>query len=263
MKKFLIITVLTFYAGTLYAHPYEAFNAMLWNYEYDGYGTRSKAKAQNYLDELAKDVGQAIGGGSYGVGGNLDTFGFTMSIKMSYQQVTTDDVIVTRHGDTAIYYPIIQGEFLLSEKVTGLARISYSNDSFVFGGGAKYLVYEGYDYIPTVSAQSIYNYVITDADDPFRGYTNERRVKFNAWNIKTAVTAYFGDVPYVQPYALLSYDVTGLHAVTSDRAGMSAIVSGIGYGVGGQIVISPLNLSFTLSVYEDRINYNFGIFFGF
>ncbi|MDR1195532.1 MAG: hypothetical protein LBL00_03545 [Endomicrobium sp.] len=260
MKKFLIFAVLTFCAGTLYAHPYEAFNVMLMRNEIQGYGAGSKSKAQRYLDEFAKDVGQAIAGGSYGVGGNLDTFGFTMSIKMSYQQVTTDDVIVTRHGDTAIYYPIIQGEFLLSENVTGLARISYYNDSFVFGGGAKYLLYEGYDYIPTVSAQSIYNYAITDTDDPF---TLERRVKFNAWNIKTAVTAYFGDVPYVQPYALLSYDVTGLHAVTSDRAGMSSIVSGVGYGVGGQIIINPLNLSFTLSVYEDRINYNFGIFFGF
>ncbi|MDR2426172.1 MAG: hypothetical protein LBD46_03185 [Endomicrobium sp.] len=263
MKKFLIMALLVFYSGTLFAHPYEAFNIMLFQYEFDGYGSGSRAKAQRYLDELAKDVGQAIAGGSYGVVGNFDTLGFTMSIKMSYQQVTTADVIVMRNGDTAIYYPIIQSEFFLSEKMTGIARISYSNDSFVAGGGVKYLLYEGYDYIPTISAQSIYNYLLADADDPYKLTTGENRVKFNAWNIKTAVTAYFGDIPYIQPYAFLSYDITGLHAVTSNRAGMSSIISGIGYGIGGQMVLSPLNLSFTLSVYEYRINYNFGIFFNF
>jgi hypothetical protein len=263
-KIFLTLIFVFIFSLNAFAHPYEAFNlVMSRSIPSQVGGTSRDSDADKILDKFAKDVGQAIGGGSLGSGVGLDTFGFNLSIKMSYQQVTSEDVIVNKNGDTAIYYPIVQGEFLLSENLSGIARLSYSNDSFVFGGGVKYKLNDGYGYIPTVSLQSVYDYLIADVDDPYKFYTGFNRIKFNAWNLKNAVMAFFPETPYVKPYVFLSYDVTGLSAITSDRAGFSSIVSGAGYGAGGTVSLEPLNLNFTLSMYDGSPNYNFGIFFGF
>ncbi|AKL97537.1 hypothetical protein [Endomicrobium proavitum] len=260
MKKIIISFVCLFvFAVSAFAHPYEMVNFFM------NKAVTGDAQAKSLLSEFAKDVGQAISGGAYGVGGNLDTFGFTLSIKMSYQQLLTNDLIATRLGDSAINYPIIQGEFLLSENLTGIGRISYSNDSYVIGAGARYLAYEGYDYIPTISVQSVFNYMIANVPvQDARAYVpNQGRVEFHSWNLKTAPTFYFQDVPYVQPYFFVSFDVTELNLLSSDRSGLSTYAYGVGYGLGAQAKIEPLNLSFTLSVYESRLNYNFGVFVGF
>ena len=268
MKKiFIVFATLVFCTVSVFAHPYEAFNIVMsrnpgwFGSEFEG--TLDDSLARKRLDEFAKNVGQAIGGGAFGSSAGLDTFGFNLSAKMSYQQVTSDDVITNRNGDGGIYYPIVQGEFLLSEYLTGVARISYSNDSFLFGGGFKYRLNDGYGYIPTVSIQSIYNYLVTDADDPYRVFTGYDRVKFNAWNLKNAVIAFFPEVPYFNPYVFVSYDVTGLHAITSERHGSSSIISGAGYGAGGTISLEPINLGFSISMYDGNPNYNFGVLFGF
>jgi len=262
MKKiFIVFAALVFCTVNVFAHPYEAFNIVMSRDWF--YGTPNNSAADKKLDKFTKDVGQAIGGGSFGDSAGLDTFGFNLSIKMSYQQVTSEDAIVNKNGDTAIYYPIIQGEFLISEYLSGIARLSYSNDSFVFGGGFKYRLNDGYGNIPTVSIQSIYNYLIADLDDPYKGLTGYDRVGFNAWNLKNAVIAVFPEIPYIKPYVFLSYDVTGLHAISSDRSGASSIVSGAGYGAGGTISLEPVNLGFSISMYDGSPNYNFGILFGF
>ena len=266
-KMFAAAFFIAFCAINVFAHPYEAFNLILSRSRkvaFSGYATIvNDADAEKILDEFAKNVGQAMGGGSFGNSPGLDTFGFNLSIKMSYQQVASNDAIVNKNGDTAIYYPIIQGEFLIYENLAGISRFSYSNDSFVLGGGLKYKLNDGYGYVPTVSLQSIYGYLIADIDDPYKFITDFNRIKFNAWNIKNALLAFFPETPYVKPYVFLSYDITGLHAITSDRAGASSIVYGIGYGAGGTIALDPVNLNFTISMYDGSPNYNFGIFFGF
>ncbi|MDR3113571.1 MAG: hypothetical protein LBU09_04270 [Endomicrobium sp.] len=270
MKKMFAAAVLIAFASVgVFAHPYEAFNIVMSRSPYLvslGANTDDSV-ADKKLDKFASNVGQAIGGGSFGNSFGLTSFGFNLSIKMSYQQVGSEDAIVNKNGDTAIYYPIIQGEFSVFENLTSVARFSYSNDSFVFGGGFKYKLNDGYGYIPTLSVQSIYNYLIADIDDVYKFLPKEiynyDRIKFNAWNLKNAVMAFFPETPYVKPYVFLSYDITGLHAITSDRAGASSIVSGIGYGAGGTISLDPVNLNFTISMYDGSPNYNFGIFFGF
>jgi len=260
MKKiFVFAALMIFCSSAAFAHPYEMFNVVMSTNPY--FGTPSDSLADKYLNKFAKDVGQAIAGGSFGAGVGLDAFGFNLSLKMSYQQVTAEDAIVNKEGDAGVYYPIIQGEFALKEKLTGIARLSYSNDTYVVGGGLRYMFYEGYDYVPTVSFQSVYNYLIADFDDP-TGV--EKKVQFNLWNFKNSVLAsFFPETPYVKPYVFVSFDVTGFHAVSSDRKGSSVVVPGVGYGAGGSIAINPINLNFTISMYDGSPNYNFGVFFGF
>ncbi|MDR1942347.1 MAG: hypothetical protein LBQ47_08480, partial [Endomicrobium sp.] len=125
-KIFLPVCFIALFVSSAFAHPYEAFN-----YVMSRYVTPDDSEANRIFEQFTKDVGQAIGGGSYGNSSGIDTFGFNMSIKMSYQQVTSENAIVNKNGDTAIYYPVVQGDFGLAEKLLGVARLSYSNDSYV------------------------------------------------------------------------------------------------------------------------------------
>jgi len=261
MKKILLsfICVLVF-AGAAFAHPYQSVNYFMLR----GI-TPSDSDAKNLLNEFATDVGQAISGASYGVGGNLDTFGFNLSLKVSYQQLLTNSIIANHLGDSAISYPIVQGEFALTDNLIGIGRLSYANDSYVFGAGGRYLIYQGYGYIPTISLQSVFNYMVADVEvNDYRVYVPwQPTVQFTAWDWKTSPMFYFQDVPYVQPYLFVSFDVAGVNLLSSDRTGMGTIVTGFGYGVGAQAKINPLTFSFTLSVLESRLNYNFAVSYGF
>jgi hypothetical protein len=247
MRKVLPLAfLLLFLAKTVYADPFDAFNYIL-NYSAD------RPAAQKLLDYFAEDLGQAIAGGAYGVGGNFGMAGVKLSLKVSYQQVSKSDLIIRTSGDTVLTYPIVQGEFVISEKLDGILRLSHMHSSTIFGGGLSCDIYESYeDYIPSVLIQSVYNFVM--ADDGFN--------KFNGWNLKTSPVAFFGRVPYVQPYAFLSYDITGVTAKSSVLEGLSSMVEGFGYGAGGSLMVGTVNINFSISMYKGEPNYNFGVFIG-
>lgn len=239
-----------------FSEPYDAFDFVLNGIYNDSGDPKLKEKlAQKYLDAFTKDIGQAISGGSYGIGGNLGISGLnmTLSLKVSVQDVSNDNIIVKTTGDSTIIYPILQAEFGFMERFDAIGRISYGNRSTVLGGGLRYTILKSEDemYIPTVSVQSVYNYLI--ANDNEYG-------KFNAWNLKNGVTAYFGLIPYIQPYVFLTYDFTALKPVSSSYSYLSSKADGIGYGAGANVKLEMLNLSFSVSMYESRPNYNFGIF---
>ncbi len=247
MKKVLILsTFFMFCSAAVFAGPYDAFNWTLNN-------APTESIAQDYLDAFAKDVGQAIAGGSYGVGAGLGSLGVYLSIKMSYQQVSNDDRIVRNSGEDSIIYPIVQGEIRLPYKFDAILRISNMNETTLLGGGLRYEVLEGRDLIiPTVSAQSVYNYLIADSSE----------YKFNAWNLKTGVTAFFGEIPVIQPYVFVSFDVTGLKPISSDYSNLSSQVYGAGYGIGANLSLGMLNITGSISMYDSQPNYNFGLFIG-
>ncbi|MCL2390664.1 MAG: hypothetical protein FWD54_00565 [Endomicrobia bacterium] len=247
MKKVLYLPfLLLFFAGTAYADPFDLFNYFLNT-------APNRPAAQKLLDYFAEDIGQAIAGGSYGVGGDLGLMGVKLSIKMSYQQISQDNEIIRAVGETTLTYPVIQGEFGIFEDFDGILRLSNMNNSTLLGGGVRYRIREGDDmFVPTISIQSVYNFLIADDGDN----------KFNAWNLKTSPTAYFGQIPYIQPYVFISYDVTSLTAKSSARSGLSSLVDGFGYGAGGNLSLGTVNVTGAISMYNGNANYNFGIFIG-
>ncbi|MCL1901645.1 MAG: hypothetical protein FWG57_07985 [Endomicrobia bacterium] len=259
MKKLLLSAFLiTFCAGFAKAGPFDAFNHVLNLIAYNSGGSKDGERlAQRYLDVLAKDVGQAISGGSYGVGGNLriSDLNLMLSLKVSYQDVATDNFIVRTSGETSITYPIIHAEYAFAERYDAIARASYFNSSALFGGGLRYkiLVSEDEIYIPTLSVQSVYTHIF---------YSDGELGKFNAWNLKTGTTAFFGLIPYIQPYVFLTYDFMGLNPGSSYYSHLSARAQGFGYGAGANIKMDMLNISVSVSMYDNLPNISFGVFVG-
>jgi hypothetical protein len=178
-----------------------------------------------------------------------------LSLKMSYQSVSDDNLIVRRSGDSAIYYPIIHAEIGFLEKYDAIARISYFNDSTLLGGGLRYqiLTSEDFMYIPSVSVQSVYSYLI---------YDSSHYGKFNLWNLKTGATAYFGLIPYIQPYVFLTYDISALKPVTSYYSYLSSEEHGFGYGLGANVKLEFFSVSVSVSIYDNQPNVTFGAFVG-
>lgn len=252
------VFIILFFAGNVFAGPYDAFNYTLNKIAHDSGGSKAGKKlAQKYLDAFTKDLGQAISGGSYGVGGGIgiSDLNLFLSLKMSYQEVSNDNAIVRTSGDSAIYYPIVQAELGFLERYNAIIRLSYFNDSALFGGGLRYniLISEDEMYIPSISVQSVYNYVI---------YNENSYGKFNAWNLKTGATAHFGLIPYIQPYVFLTYDITSLKPVTSYYSNLSSQEHGFGYGLGANVKVEPLNISVSVSMYDNQPNISFGVFIG-
>lgn len=256
---FCAVLVLLIGSTAAFAAPYDAFDFVLNSISIDpSLSPKGREKrAQKYLDVFTKDVGQAISGGATGVGGNLgiSDLNLTLSLKMSYQEAASDDIIVRKSGDSAIYYPIVQAELGFLEKFDAIMRLSYFNNSALLGGGLRYGILKSEDemYIPTISVQSVYNYLIDD---------NKEYGKFNVWNLKTGTTAYFGLIPYVQPYVFVTYDITALKPVSSYYSYLSSEAYGFGYGAGANLKIETLNITFSVSMYDGQPNYNFGVFVG-
>jgi hypothetical protein len=260
MKKIILsVFLLAFFAGLSAAEPYDAFDAFL-NMINSIPGMSKRAKkdmAQKYLDIFTKDVGQAISGGSSGIGGNLgiSDLNLNLSLKMSYQETSKDNRIVRVTGESAIYYPIIQAEMGFIERFDAIARMSYFNSSALFGGGLRYKILESEEemHIPSVYVQSVYTYLIND---------NSSYGKFNVWNLKTGTTAYFGLIPYIQPYVFVTYDITALKPLTSYYSDLSSKAYGFGYGAGANLKIEMLNISVSVSMYDNQPNVSFGVFIG-
>jgi hypothetical protein len=248
MKKALaLVTAVLLFSGTVFANPYEDFNKVLDSSKI------SKSRAQRYLDALANDVGQAIAAGSFGIGSSLGLLGLYTSLKVSYQQISSDDVIIEKAGYSGLAYPVLQIEIGLPFRVDAIVRGSYFYDSTLLGGGLRWEAVQGRELIiPTVSVQSVYNSLQVDASGN----------KFNAWNLKTAVSAYFGEIPIFKPYVFATFDHTNLDAKSSDYSALSSNMNGFGYGLGGSVNLGIIDFSFSVSMYEDTPNYNFNVFLG-
>lgn len=247
MKKIIASAlVCVFFSGIVFAGPYEELNNVL-------NSGISKSRAENYLDALAEDVGQAVSGGSFGAGASLGLFGMYVSLKVSGQQVSGSNKIIDEAGYDYLFYPVLQFEFGLPYRVDLIVRGTHFYDSTVLGGGIRWEAFQGKDlFIPTISLQSMYNHAQVDDDGN----------KFNLWNWKTSAVAYFGEVPFVKPYVFVGYDMTDLKLKSSDYSGLSSNVQGAGYGVGANASLGLINLSGAVSFYEGNPNFSINIFLG-
>lgn len=249
-KVFLFFLTALLCEGAALAGPYDAFDYVLNR-------AASEKTARRYLEAFTKDIGQAISGGSYGIGGNLGISGsnLNLSLKMSYQEVSGSNIIVKTSGNSAIYYPVAQAELEFIERCEAIARFSYFNGSALFGGGLRYKIVDSAEkiYIPSVSVQSVYNYLVCDENESG---------KFNIWNLKTGTTAYFGLIPHIQPYVFLTYDITALKPLSSFYSYLSSRENGFGCGAGADINMHLLNITVSLSVYDKQSNISFGAYIG-
>ncbi|MDR3112424.1 MAG: hypothetical protein LBU55_04605 [Elusimicrobiota bacterium] len=250
MKKFLAVIFIIF-AGfsTVFSDTFSAFNAVLDNCD--------KTRAADMLGTFTEDFGQAISGGSFGLGSSLGVLGIYASAKYSYQQARDGNEILKEAGAGGIGIPIAQFVLGLTSAVDAIARIGYSEGATVFGWGARYQLVDGASILPTISIQSVYTFSNTISGEN----------KFDAWNFKNSFSFAFTDIPliqpYFQPYFFVSYDYTELTAKSSFYEGMSSSVSGIGYGAGASISIKKrVNLSASISMYEDEPNWSVGLYVG-
>ena len=246
MKKVLFLTfICLFCSSVLFAGPFGEFNNVL-----DKNNT-SEPEAQEYLDALAGDIGQAISGGAYGIGESIGFFGIYASLNFSVRQVSGGNKVADKAGYNYIMYPIFQLEFGLPHRLDAVIRGTHFYNSAVLGGGLRWEAVRGRDLIiPTISFQSVYNHV----------QVNDSGNKFNAWNLKTSGIFYFNEVPVVKPYMFVSFDTTDLKAKSSDYSNLSSSVQGAGYGLGANVKLEIIGFSGSVSMYRDVPNYNVSVF---
>ncbi|MCL1901644.1 MAG: hypothetical protein FWG57_07980 [Endomicrobia bacterium] len=246
MKKILFSAfICLFCSSALFANPFGEFNNVL------DKNKISKPQAQEYLDALAGDVGQAISGGSYGIGESIGFFGIYAGLNLSIRQVSGGNKIVDKAGYNYLMYPVFQFEFGLPYGLDAIIRGTHFYNSTVLGGGLRWEVLKGHDLIiPAISVQSVYNHV----------QVNDNGNKFNAWNLKTSGMFYFNEIPIVKPYMFVSFDTTDLKAKSSDYSNLSSSVQGAGYGLGVNVKLLAIGFSGSITMYRDVPNYNISVF---
>jgi hypothetical protein len=247
MKKLItLIAVCFLFTAYGFANPYSSFNTVL--------NRLSEDEAEHSLNIFAEDFGQAISGGSYGLGAYLGKLGIYASVKMSYQQTSDNDIIVKDSGSNAIYFPILQLMVGLPCDFNALVRFSNYEGSILIGGGLTYALLKGRDFIiPSITLQSVYTYANTDSENN----------KFDISNLKNSITAAFDKFLLVKPYVFLSYDITHLKANSSIHSGISSDVKGTGYGAGLNVSLGIINIAGAVSIYERQPNYSLGLYIGF
>jgi hypothetical protein len=241
------MTICFLFALSVFANPYLAFNNVL-------NGLASKDEAEKVIDVFTKDFGQAISGGSFGLGTCLGDTNVYVSVKMSYQEVSDNNVIVKSAGTSDIYFPIVQFLLKIPYDFNVLARFSYFDDATILGGGFTHdLLKSEYILLPSVTFQMVYNHAITSAENN----------KFNASNLKNSITINFLNLLYAKPYFFVSYDLTHLNVVSSKYSGLSSNVKGFGYGAGLSLDLNIINFTGAISMYENQPNYSLGLLMNF
>jgi len=201
MKKLIVlsITFCIFSANCLASNPFDNFAANI---------------SQSNLDNLAKDLGSVLGGGSFRSGKNLGFPGFDISVRVPYITVNNNDYIVKSAGISNIPFPLLQVEIGLPLGIDLIGRGASYYSSNMTGFGLRYSVIKSWiPGVPDVSVQSVYNMLSVSSGAN----------KLTANTLSTAAVASW-KIVMIEPYVGVSYDSTNL---TPDSS-ISSLTSSVG-----------------------------------
>ena len=240
MKKlFSLLAVLCFVSGTVFAGPFGKMNEVL--------NHATEEQAQKYLNNLASDLGNIMTGGSFSASAVLGVSGIDLHLKINYNKITNE--IMEAEGINELYVPMLTGGIRLSEKLDILAKYGYLENSNIYGGGLRYLVFEGRDLIiPSISVHGMYTLI--NADD------GENKLDGN--NLGLGAVATF-NLPIVTPYVGIGWDKTTANPKSSNRQNLEGSYEGFGYYAGVSISAIVINGTVGISVYDGYVSYTFGL----
>ncbi len=188
MKKFIVLSMsfCVFASSGFGANFYDNFAAGATN--------------QSNLDNLAKDLGSALGGGAFRSGRNLGFPGFDISVRVPVVSVNSNDSIVSTAGINSIPFPLLQVEIGLPLGIDLIARGTSYNSASMTGFGLRYSVIKSWiPGVPDVGVQSVYNMLSISSG------VN----KFTSNTLSTAAVASW-KILMIEPYIGVSYDSTSL-----------------------------------------------------
>ena len=240
MKKLLsVCAVLCFMSITAFAGPFSKMNLLLNNVP--------EEQAQKYLDNLASDLGNIMTGGSFSASAAFGVSGIDLHLKVNYNKITNE--IMEAEDIHELYVPMLTGGIRLTEELDILAKYGYLQDTNIYGGGLRYLVFEGKDFvIPSISVHGMYTLI--NADD------GENKLDGN--NLGLGATATF-NLPIVTPYIGVGWDKTIVNPKSSNRQGLEGSYEGFGYYAGVSISAIVINGTIGISVYDGYVSYTFGL----
>ena len=239
MKRILILFTILLFSVNVFAGPFGKFNEVLRDV--------SEEQAQKYLNNLASDLGNVMTGGSFSASAVLGVSGIDLHLKVNYNKVSSE--IFEAEGIKELYVPMLTGGIRLSNQLDILAKYGYLQDTNLYGGGLRCLVFEGRDLvIPSISVHGMYT--ILNADD------GENKVDGN--NLGLGAVATF-NLPIVTPYIGIGWDKTIAKPKSSSKQGLEGSYEGFGYYAGVSISAIIINGTVGISVYDGYVSYTFGL----
>ncbi|MCX5781519.1 MAG: hypothetical protein NT145_02270 [Elusimicrobia bacterium] len=206
--------------------------------------------AQKNLDNLAKDLGPVLGGGSFRSAKNLGLPGFDIGIRVPVRNVINEDAIVKAAGIDSIPLPMLQAEIGLPLKIDLIARYTSYQDSNLIGYGLRYMIYDSWiPGIPYLAIQSVYNTLNVDTG------VN----KFKANTLSTALIASWKFV-VVEPYLGVSLDNTSVEPDSSLNIGKNGSANSVRIDGGISVSLFPLTyLQLGVTSADSNIGYTAGL----
>lgn len=240
MKKILmLVSVLCFASTIVLAGPFGKMNEVLDN--------ATDEQAQNYLDNLASDLGNIMTGGSFSASAALGVSGIDVHLKINYNKITNE--IMEAEMINELYVPMLTGGIRLSEQLDILAKYGYVEDANIYGGGLRCLVFEGRDLvIPSISIHGMYTIMKVD----------DGNNKLDGNNLGLGAVATF-NLPVVTPYVGLGWDKTIAKPKSSNKEGLEGSYEGFGYYAGVSVSAIVINGTVGISVYDGYVSYTFGL----
>ena len=240
MKKILSVCAVLCFASTIVlAGPFSKFNEVL-----DGV---SDEQAQKYLNNLSSDLGNIMTGGSFSASAAFGVSGIDVHLKINYNKISNE--IMEAEGINELYVPILTGGIRLSDQLDILAKYGYLQDTNIYGGGLRLLVFEGRDFvIPSISVHGMYTLI--KADD------GENKLDGN--NLGLGAVATF-NLPIVTPYIGVGWDKTMAKPKSSNKQGLEGSYEGFGYYAGVSVSAIIINGTVGISVYDGYVSYTFGL----
>ena len=240
MKKiFMLVSVLCFASTIAFAGPFGKMNEVLDN--------ATDEQAQDYLDNLASDLGNIMTGGSFSASAVLGVSGIDLHLKINYNKITNE--IMEAEMINELYVPMLTGGIRLSDQLDILAKYGYVEDANIYGGGLRCLVFEGRDLvIPSISIHGMYT--IMKVDDGSN--------KLDGNNLGLGAVATF-NLPVVTPYVGLGWDKTIAKPKSSNKEGLEGSYEGFGYYAGVSVSAIVINGTVGISVYDGYVSYTIGL----
>lgn len=240
MKKILSVCAVLCFASTIVlAGPFGKFNEVL--------DSVSEEQAQKYLNNLASDLGNIMTGGSFSAAAAFGVSGIDVHLKINYNKISNE--IMEAEGINELYVPMLTGGIRLSDQLDILAKYGYLQDTNIYGGGLRLLVFEGRDFvIPSISVHGMYT--ILNSDD------GENKLDGN--NLGLGAVATF-NLPIVTPYIGVGWDKTMAKPKSSNKQGLEGSYEGFGYYAGVSVSAIIINGTVGISVYDGYVSYTFGL----
>lgn len=190
---------------------------------------------QMALDELAKDIGATMGGGSFHTGKALGfPLGFDVGVHVPVVGVSDDNVILKDDGSTT-HAMWGQAEVGLPAKLNLIARVGKYEDADLIGGGLRYgILSPSLPGLPAISISGLYSAL----DHDF----------FKAKTYSANLSVSF-EIPVIHPYIGGGYDFTSVEPQTAAFAtaptNVSRSLEGEGSGYRAEVGVNLSMIPFT------------------